>query len=57
MNSIQKTAYDFYLDYINNYLTMESISEAYEITEELAFALYDEGKGIQKAINENKAID
>jgi hypothetical protein len=54
MNKIQKIAYELYLDYINNYLTIEQLSEDYEISQDLAYQLYEEGKGIQQAINEKK---
>ena len=35
-----------YLDYVNNFLTVESFSEYYNISEEFAVALIKEGKKI-----------
>ena len=35
-NIIRKLANDFYLEYLNNYLTSSLIAEHYEISEELA---------------------
>jgi len=35
---------DFYLDYINNYLTVEGIAEGYQITEKKAIEMIKVGK-------------
>ena len=37
---------NMYLDYVNNFLTVESFSEYYNISEEFAVALIKEGKKI-----------
>lgn len=41
-------AKDFYLDWVNNYLTIGKISKHYQITEEQAKQLIEEGKTIQR---------
>jgi len=43
-NSIKKLANDFYLEYRNNYLTLNVIAEHYEISEELANELINLGR-------------
>jgi hypothetical protein len=57
MNKINKIALEFYLDYVNNYLTMEQIAEDYEIGIGFARALHKEGKSIFKAAFELKSLD
>lgn len=42
--NLPRIAREFYLDYVNNYLTVEKIAEHYEISEALAKALIDEGR-------------
>ena len=43
-NIIRKLANDFYLEYLNNYLTSSLIAEHYEISEELANELINLGR-------------
>jgi hypothetical protein len=44
--NIRKTASEFYLLYVNEYLTVEKIAEHQGISEELARLLISEGKKI-----------
>jgi DNA-binding transcriptional regulator LsrR (DeoR family) len=42
--NIRKTASEFYLLYVNEYLTVEKIAEHFEISNELAGILIKEGR-------------
>lgn len=44
MNPLQKALLDMYLDYVNNFLTIEKWAEHYGISENLARAVYNEFK-------------
>lgn len=46
MNEVQKLAVKIYLDYVNNFLTIDALAEHYEISESLAYELYQEGKSL-----------
>lgn len=46
---LRETALEFYLDYVNNYLTVERIAEHHTISTELALALINEGRALHKA--------
>lgn len=44
MNNFQKYLVTMYLEYVNNFLTVERFAEYYGISEELATLLIKEGK-------------
>ena len=43
-NDIKRISKDFYIEFYNNYLTIQKISEHYEISEELGKELIDLGR-------------
>lgn len=43
---------DFYLDWVNNYLTVEKMAEHYSITEEQCSALIDTGRDLHREVAE-----
>lgn len=49
MTALQKIAAEFYLDYVNNYLTVELIAEHHGISKEFALALINEGRTLHQA--------
>ena len=44
MNTLKQTIADFYLDWVNNYLTVEKMSQDYQISETACSKIIDYGK-------------
>lgn len=44
MSNIKKAAIEFYLDWVNNFLTSESMAEHYSISREECIQLIDMGR-------------
>lgn len=53
LTKLNKIALSFYLEYLNDYLTLERIAEDKDITINYATFLYEEGKSIHERITNN----
>lgn len=56
MNKLQTLIYDNYIEYVNDFLTVERFAEYYEIPDSLALELINHGREISILINEGKLI-